>query len=111
MTIEHPDHGGRVRLELLDVQAKQSASYAVTLFIASARWDTVASLELAPSEAGPAPQPRCGAWTASEGASGDPPAWLVRYASSMLAVLQRDHRDAERARWPRRILRWRAERG
>jgi hypothetical protein len=107
MTIEHPDHGGRVRLELLDVQAKQSASYAVTLFIASARWDTVASFELAKG----APTPGCGAWTASEGASGEPPAWLVRYASSMLAVLQRDHRDADSARWPRRILRWRAERG
>lgn len=106
MTIEHPDHGGRVRLELQGAQ-DSSASYAVTLFVAQARWDSTASVELAPA----AKAPQCGPWTASEGARGEPPAWLLRYAGSMLAVLQRDQREARSARWPRRILRWRAERG
>src|SRR5687768_16366935 len=106
MVIEHPDHGGRVRLELLDA-LESSASYAVTLFVADARWDTVASVDVAPD----AKPPQHGVWTASEAASGDPPAWLLRYASSMLAVLQRDQPDAKSTRWPRRILRWRAECG
>lgn len=105
MTIEHPDHGGRVRLELRE-EHEQGASYAVTLFSPEGRWDGVASVALAP---GAAP-PQCGEWTASEGTSQPAPAWLVRYASSMLAVLQRDHREAPGARWPRRVLRWRAER-
>jgi len=106
MTMEHPDHGGRVRLELLDAQ-DESASYAVTLFVADARWDATARVDVSPGSK----PPQCAAWTAAEGAQGEPPGWLVRYASSMLAVLQRDHRDAKGTRWPRRILRWRAERG
>ena len=105
MTIEHPDHGGRVRLELLDAE-EQSASYAVTLFVADARWDATARVDAA-QDAAP---PQCGAWTVANSPHGDPPAWLLRYAVSMLAVLQRDHRGSKSARWPRRILRWRAER-
>jgi hypothetical protein len=105
MTIEHPDHGGRVRLELRD-EEERAALYAVTLFIVGGRWDSVARVDLRDG----VQTPQCGEWTASDGATGEAPAWLARYASSMLAVLQRDHRQAPVARWPRRILRWRAER-
>jgi hypothetical protein len=100
VAIEHPDHGGRVRLELREGEPG-FARYAVTLFVADARWEATARVELAAT----AP-PSCEDWQGQ----GPPPAWLLRYAHSMLAVLQRDHRDAPSARWPRRILRWRAER-
>jgi hypothetical protein len=106
MAIEHPDHGGRVRLELREVQA-DGALYAVTLFTGAGRWDALALVAVAEGSAAP----RCSDWTAGEGASGDAPSWLARYAGSMLAVLHRDHRQAPGARWPRRVLRWRAERG
>jgi len=106
MTIEHPDHGGRVRLELREEQPA-GALYAVTLFTGEGRWDALAHVALEEGSAAP----RCKDWTAGEGASSDAPPWLVRYASSMLAVLQRDHRQAPGSRWPRRVLRWRAERG
>lgn len=106
MTIEHPDHGGRVRFELRD-EGERSALYAVTLFTNDGRWDGLARVELAPEAAAP----QCAGLSPSDAALGEPPAWLVRYASAMLAVLQRDHRQAPNARWPRRILRWRAERG
>jgi hypothetical protein len=105
MTIEQPDHGGRVRLELREEQ-ERGALYAVTLFTPQGRWDAQARVELSPDSA----TPQCSAWTPSEGASTVAPAWLARYASSMLAVLQRDHRESPSARWPRRVLRWRAER-
>jgi len=105
MTIEQPDHGGRVRLELRE-ELEHGALYAVTLFTAAGRWESVARVELA----GDATAPQCGAWTVADGASGPAPTWLARFASSMLAVLQRDHREAPGARWPRRVLRWRAER-
>lgn len=101
MTIEHPDQGGRVRLELQEGEPT-FARYAVTLFVAEARWDAMARVELNAGSSAPS----CIGW---EG-PGEPPAWLLRYALSMLAVLQRDHRDAAVTRWPRRILRWRAER-
>lgn len=106
MTIEHPDQGGRVRLELREEQAPEAAVYAVSLFTPEGRWDSVARVELARDSL----PPKCADWQAEDGKAGNAPAWLVRYASSMLAVLQRDHRDAPAARWPRRILRWRAER-
>jgi hypothetical protein len=99
MTIEHPDHGGRVRLELREQDA-HGALYAVSLFTADACWQSSARVAAEGANA-----PAC------EPFEGEPPAWLVRYAGSMLAVLQRDHRQAPSARWPRRILRWRAERG
>jgi len=105
MTIEHPDHGGRVRLELRE-EMEHAALYAVTLFTPAGRWATTAKVDLAPEAA----VPQCGEWTAEDPSSGPAPAWLARYASSMLAVLQRDHRAAPGSRWPRRILRWRAER-
>ena len=103
MTIEHPDQGGRVRLELRE-EERERAVYAVTLFTPEGRWDSVARVDLARDSA----PPQCADWKAES--QQNAPAWLVRYASSMLAVLQRDHRDAPTSRWPRRILRWRAER-
>jgi hypothetical protein len=105
MTIEHPDHGGRVRLELRE-EMEQGALYAVTLFTPAGRWEATARVELTAAAA----VPQCGEWTAEDPSSGAAPPWLARYASSMLAVLQRDHRAAQGSRWPRRILRWRAER-
>jgi hypothetical protein len=102
MPIEHPDHGGRVRLELREHDA-QGALYTVTLFTADALWQSTARVSIDGASA-----PACARF---EGAAGQPPAWLVRYAGSMLAVLQRDHKQAPSARWPRRVLRWRAERG
>lgn len=106
MTIEHPDQGGRVRLELREEEAERAAVYAVTLFTPEGRWDSLARVELSRDSL----PPQCAEWRAEDDTSGGAPAWLVRYASSMLAVLQRDHRDAPTSRWPRRILRWRAER-
>jgi hypothetical protein len=106
MTIEHPDQGGRVRLELRE-ETEGGALYAVTLFTPAGRWEATARVDLTPDAA----VPQCSAWSAEEEKSGGAPAWLARYASSMLAVLQRDHRAAPGTRWPRRILRWRAERG
>lgn len=105
MTIEHPDHGGRVRLELRE-EMEQGALYAVTLFTPAGRWAAITRVDLTPDAA----VPQCSEWTAEDEKSGAAPAWLARYASSMLAVLQRDHRAAPGSRWPRRILRWRAER-
>lgn len=107
MTIEHPDHGGRVRLELRE-EMEHGALYAVTLFTPAGRWVATAKVELPPEAA----VPRCSEWIAEqEPSSSAAPAWLARYAASMLAVLQRDHRAAPSSRWPRRVLRWRAERG
>lgn len=106
MTIEQPDHGGRVRLELRE-EAEHGALYAVTLFTPAGRWEATARVDLTPDAA----TPQCSQWTAQEDQSGAAPPWLARYASSMLAVLQRDHRAAPDSRWPRRVLRWRAERG
>lgn len=104
MTIEHPDRGGRVRLELREEDPERGATYAVTLFTPDGRWESVARVDLARDSL----PPQCAEWRA-ESEQNAPP-WLVRYASSMLAVLQRDHREAPTSRWPRRVLRWRAER-
>ncbi|HJK93694.1 MAG TPA: hypothetical protein RMH85_35950 [Polyangiaceae bacterium LLY-WYZ-15_(1-7)] len=89
----HPEHGGRVLLELATKDA-EGARYRVTLFTPEARFEGEARVEAASGAAEVPPL---------EGA----PSWLVGYVQPLLRQLWVGQKKAP-GRWPRRVMRWRA---
>ena len=92
----HPEHGGRVLLELDEV-GDAAVRYRVTLYTPDARFEGWAALETASGET-------------THGGLNDAPAWLVAQLRPFLRQLWTGRRGGSGPRWPRRVLRWRQER-
>ncbi|MFW5875562.1 MAG: hypothetical protein ACOCXM_02375 [Myxococcota bacterium] len=91
----HPQHGGRVLLELEGGEAA-GVLYRVGLYVPEASWHGRA--ELADGDF------RLGEWDGD----GEPPEWLVKAAYAFLRSLYNARRGPDAPPWPRRLLRWRA---
>ena len=98
----HPAHGGRVLLErepAADDAAAADARYRVTLLDPARAWASVATIARAD-----------GRVAFAEWSPGDPPTWLLDAGRAFARTLWERAPRRRRASWPRRVLRWRAER-
>jgi hypothetical protein len=98
----NPRTGGRAVLELIDGGADAAGGnvrYRAELYVPDATFTSVASVA---SEGG--------AVTFAPWSPGEPPAWLVKYATTFLRSVWRERQRDPEVAWPGRINRWREER-
>jgi hypothetical protein len=92
----NPKSGGRAVLELL-AESADAVRYRAELFVPDATFTSEASVAVTDGAVSFAP------WTPSE-----PPAWLLKYATTFLRSAWRERQKD--IPWPSRINRWREER-
>ena len=96
----NPRTGGRAVLELIGGAAEGAAvRYRAELFVPDARFTSEASVAA-----------EGGAVTFAPWSPGEPPAWLVKYATTFLRSAWRERQKDAAVAWPERINRWREER-
>src|SRR5258705_13573349 len=96
----NPKTGGRAVLELTAEDAA-GVTYRAELYAPEATFTSAARVALADGVVTFAP------WA---GGAGEPPAWLVKYATTFLRSAWRDRQKDPSVPWVARINRWREER-
>jgi hypothetical protein len=94
-----PKSGGRAVLELAGADAAGDVRYGAALYVPDATFTSVATIAA-----------EGGAVTFAPWAPGEPPAWLVKYATTFLRSAWRERQKDADVAWPERINRWREER-
>ena len=93
----NPRSGGRAVLELTGSDAT-CVHYRAELYVPEASFSCLARVALADGAVSFA------AWT-----PGEPPAWLLKYATTFLRSVWREHQRDPQVPWPNRLNRWREE--
>jgi hypothetical protein len=95
----NPRTGGRAVLELVGADAAGDTRYRAVLYVPDATFTSEASVAF-----------EGGAVTFAPWSPGEPPAWLVKYATTFLRSAWRERQKDANVAWPERINRWREER-
>jgi hypothetical protein len=93
----HPTHGGRVILQLTS-EDPEAVRYEVSLLDPTTLWKGAAAVRLADGE------------VQLDGFADGSPAWMLTMTRAFLRG-EWKARQASPSAWPRRITRWREERG